>query len=176
MSTSTRSLALAALLLCGPLAVAAELEPWQGPPQAPSTELATPDGTPLPLVSLRGRVVLVNFWATWCEPCVEEMPSMQRLRERLGTQGFEILAVNFKEGPQRIDGFMRKMRLDFPVVRDDDGAAAKAWNVRIFPSSFVLDAQGNIRYTISGPIDWTSRAVEARIRALLARPTPASGE
>lgn len=156
-------------------ASAAELQPWKGPPQAPAFELMSPDGSTLALASLRGKVVLVNFWATWCEPCVDEMPSMQQLRTRLRPQGFEILAVNFKEGPQRIDGFMKKLKLDFPVVRDDDGAAASRWNVRVFPSSFILDAQGNIRYTVTGPIDWTSRDVESKIRGLLTRPVSAGG-
>lgn len=152
----------------------AELKPWTGAPQAPAIVLPAPDGTTLALEKWRGRVVLVNFWASWCEPCVEEMPAMQLLRERFDRSRFEILAVNFREHPQRIESFMKRMDIDFPVVRDDDGSVARNWGVRVFPSSFIVDATGRIRLAAIGPVDWTASDVEARIRALLS-PASAGG-
>ncbi len=147
----------------------AQLQPWSGPAAALPIALHKLGGKPFALTDLRGKVVLVNFWATWCEPCIEELPSMQRLRDRLGTAHFEVLAVNYQEGEPRIRAFLQRVPLDFPIVRDTDGGVARAWKVRIFPTSFVVDATQNIRYLLSGSLDWTSPEVERRVRALLPR-------
>jgi thiol-disulfide isomerase/thioredoxin len=145
----------------------AALQGWTGPLDAPPIELQTLDGVPLALTDLRGKVVVVNFWATWCEPCIEEMPSMQRLRETLAGEKFEILAVNFQEGEPRIRGFLKNVPVTFPIVRDTDGGVARVWKVRIFPSSFVVDADGAVRYRLVGAIDWTAPEVQKTLRALL---------
>ena len=158
---------LAALPWAGAARAQARLQPWTGNPAPPPIELNTIDGEPLSLASLRGKVVLVNFWATWCEPCIEEMPSMQRLRERLARRPFEILAVNHQEGRPRIRAFLDKVAVGYPIVRDTDGGVARAWKVRIFPSSFVVDAQGIIRLQLIGGTDWTSADVAARLEPLL---------
>ena len=160
-------LGLAALPLTRAAHAQPRLQPWSGEPAAPPLELHSLDGQPLSLSNLRGKVVLVNFWATWCEPCVEEMPSMQRLRERLAQRPFEILAVNHQEGRPRIRAFLEKVPVAFPIVRDTDGGVARAWKVRIFPSSFVVDAQGNIRLQLVGSTDWSSSAVVAQLEPLL---------
>ena len=106
----------------------------------------TIDGAPLSLQQLRGKVVLVNFWATWCEPCITEMPSLQRLHDQLRADGFEVLAVNYQEGPARINSFIDKMNFTLPVVRDTDGGVARAWGARVFPANYLVDRAGNIRY------------------------------
>jgi len=146
---------------------AGELKRWTGEPRAPAIDLLRTDGTPLSLAELRGKVVLVNFWATWCAPCVTEMPALQQLRDALGPQGLEVLAVNFQEGPARIDAFVQKLGLSLPVVRDTDGSVAKAWNARIFPASYVVDRSGRIRYGLIGGADWTSPELLSAIRELL---------
>lgn len=146
---------------------AGELQRWSGEPRAPAIDLLRTDGTPLSLAELRGKVVLVNFWATWCEPCVTEMPALQRMRDTLGPQGLEVLAVNYQEGPARIDAFVQKMGLHLPVVRDTDGSVAKAWNARVLPASFVVDQSGRIRYVLVGGADWTSVSLVNTIRELL---------
>jgi thiol-disulfide isomerase/thioredoxin len=154
--------------LFAPLSARAEgaLAPWTGAPSLP-IDLLRPDGAPLTLTDLRGKVVLVNFWATWCAPCVAEMPSLQRLRDMLGADGFEVLGVNLREGPARIDAFTQQTGVRFPIVRDTDGAVARAWGARIFPSSYVIDRTGRVRYVLAGEADWTSPALVATIRALL---------
>jgi thiol-disulfide isomerase/thioredoxin len=144
-----------------------ELKPWTGENPAPPIELKTLDGQPFKLEQLRGKVVLVNFWATWCEPCVEEMPSMQTLRERLAGAPFEIIAVNLQEGEARIRAFLQKVPVEFPIVRDTDGGVTRAWKARIFPSSYVVDAQGKIRYVLAGATDWTAPATVKTIESLL---------
>ncbi len=147
---------------------AAELKRWEGKPAAPPIDLLNVDGTPFSLQQLRGKVVLVNFWATWCEPCITEMPSLQQLREQLMASGFEVLAVNYQEGPARINSFVQKMNLTLPVVRDTDGSVARNWGARIFPASYLVDRAGNIRHSISGGADWTSPPLVSTIRTLLA--------
>jgi thiol-disulfide isomerase/thioredoxin len=167
MQRRTVLAALAAAPWAGGAAADARLEPWKGTPEAPPIALQGLDGTPTTLEGLRGKVVVVNFWATWCEPCVEEMPSMQRLRDRLAARPFEILAVNYLEGAPRIRSFLEKVPVGFPIIRDTDGAVTRAWKVRVFPSSFVVDAKGRIRYRIVGSTDWTASAIDTRLQALL---------
>ena len=160
-------LAAAGLACLAPPALAsAVLTEWKGPPAAPAIELFTPEGTKFTLASLRGKVVLVNFWATWCEPCVTEMPSLQRLRDQL-TPRFEVLGVNYQEGPARIKAFIDKSGISFPIVRDTDGAMAKAWGARIFPASYVIDRAGDVKHVLIGGADWTGPVLVSAIKKLL---------
>jgi peroxiredoxin len=174
VTPARRALLLAGLggaFLHGARAVeGATLKPWTGPQDAPPIELLRPDGVAFSLKQLRGKVVLVNFWATWCEPCIAEMPSLQRLRDDLGTEHFDVLGVNFQEGPARIEAFTRASGVTFPLVRDTDGAVARAWGARVFPSSFIVDRNGRIRYTLTGEAEWTNPALISTIRSLLGPP------
>ena len=111
--------------------------------------------------------MLVNFWATWCAPCIAEMPSMQQLRDKLSLAGFEVLAVNYKESEAKIGDFLKKRPLGMTILRDTDGALGGMWIVRTFPTSFIIDADQKIRYWVMGEVDWTSPSVEGRIRELL---------
>ena len=88
--------------------------------------------------------MVVNFWATWCPPCIEELPSIQRLWEDTRGAGLEVLAVNVGEPTERIDAFLRRFepRLDFPVLLDPDGKAFQVWGIRGLPKTFVVDKQG----------------------------------
>lgn len=153
-------------VLDSPLKAAGVLTEWTGSAAAPAIDLRTADGRRLSLSDLRDRVVLVNFWATWCEPCVTEMPALQRLRDRLSPQ-LEVLGVNYQEGPARINAFTDKAGITFPIVRDTDGAVARAWGARIFPASYLVDRAGRVRYVLVGASDWTSEAIVSRIRPLL---------
>jgi peroxiredoxin len=163
-----RTLLLAAAIAAagGQARAAGVMTDWKGPPAAPPIDLYTPGGDPFTLSSLLGKVVLVNFWATWCEPCVTEMPSLQRVRDQFAP-GFEVLGVNFQEGPARIKAFIDRSGITFPVVRDTDGAVAKAWGARIFPASFLVDRAGRVKHVLVGGADWTSPKLLSTIRALL---------
>ena len=161
---------LIAITLAGPRAYAGEdLKPWAGgaTPQLALKDLA---GNTVSLAELKGKVVLVNFWATWCAPCIHEMPSMQALRDKLGASGFDVLAVNYQEGAPRINDFLKKRPLKLTIIRDTDGKARTAWGVKVFPTSFIVDAEGRIRYSVLGDVDWTSPKVESQIRELLPKP------
>jgi len=143
------------------------LQPYKGNPLPPPLQLFDLDGRTQDLTQLRGRVVLVNFWASWCPPCVREMPSMQRLKEKLAGRPFTILAVNMAEPDKDVRAFLSKMNVDFPVPMDRDGAVLKGWKVFVFPTSFVLDAKGNIRLGVFGEVEWDSPEVMEKVVELL---------
>jgi thiol-disulfide isomerase/thioredoxin len=109
----------------------------------------------------------VNFWATWCEPCRDEMPSLERLRASLAGQPFEVLAVNLGEPVGRIERFLERMPLGFPMLLDRDTAVAKAWKARVVPATYVVGRDGRIRYVRYGELDWASEPVRKRIGELL---------
>jgi len=118
-------------------------------------------------------VVLVNFWATWCEPCRDEMPSINKLRASLAGQPFAVLAVNLAEPETRIRRFLEKVPMEFTVLLDRDTNVAKAWNARILPASYLLGPDGRIRYSVRGEIDWTHETVRKLIVGML---PPATGK
>ena len=149
-----------------PAAAGTDLVPWSGGPAA-TLSLKDLGGRSVNLADYRGKVVLVNFWATWCAPCIAEMPSMQALRDKIGTTKFDVLAVNYQEGTPRINDFLKKRPLTLTIVRDTDGAVRTAWGVKVFPTSFVVDTEGRIRYSVQGDVEWLSKKVESQIRDLL---------
>ncbi len=144
------------------------LTPWTGGATPP---LAVKDieGREWRLDHLGGRTVLVNFWATWCAPCVQEMPSLQRLRDRFAARGFEVIGINLEENAARIRPFLARYAVSFPVVRDHDGSVRSRWNVRIYPSSFVIGPDGRIALAAIGELDWDDPAVIARVQSVIGR-------
>lgn len=141
---------------------AATLAPWPGGP-TPELRGRTLAGQPFDLAQRKGRVVLVNFWATWCAPCVAEMPSLHRLGEKLGV---EAIAVNFQENAARIQPFLERLGIAMPVMRDHDGSVRAAWKVNVFPSTFVIAPDGSIALVATGEVDWDDPAIAAKIAAL----------
>ena len=142
------------------------LVPWKAA-ATPGLALGDLAGRPQRLADLRGRVVLVNFWATWCEPCREEMPSMQRLRAALAGRPFVVLAVNLAESEARVRRFLEQTPVPFPVLLDRDGGVAKAWRARILPASFVVGPDGAIRYVALGELDWSEDQIRRAMVALM---------
>jgi peroxiredoxin len=127
---------------------------------APDFTLKAVDGRSISLSSLRGKVVLVNFWATWCPPCREEMPSMEELYKNYAPGGLELLAINIEEdGPEFLPEFMREHPHSFPVLYDTEGAVRERYGVFQFPETFVVGRDGVIVDKVVGGIDWTSPRV-----------------
>lgn len=143
-----------------------ELQPYQGQQNLPLT-LKNTVGERVNLQAMQGKVVLVNFWASWCPPCVHEMPSMAMLKQSLEDKPFEILAVNLGESSQAIAEFQNKFPLNFPVLLDSTGTAVKDWQVFAYPSSYLIDAQGQIRYALFGGTDWMAGHHLEKINQLL---------
>lgn len=158
------------LLACAPIpSGAAEkkaLKPWTGGP-TPPLRLKDLQGKTHDLSEYRGKAVLVNFWATWCEPCREELPSMNRLKKTLEGQPFEVLAVDVGEEPAQIREFLAKLPVEFPVLLDQDSEAVREWKMFVLPTTFVLDSEGRIRYSYVGQLDWASSAVVNAIGGLM---------
>lgn len=159
-------LALILLLALALPAAAQPLKPWTGG-AAPALELTDTGGKLHRLADYRGRVVLVNFWATWCGPCREEMPSMERLRLALQDRPFVVLAVNVGEGARTARAFGEKMQLGFPLLLDRDTKTTRAWSARLLPASFIIGPRGEIRYSYLGAIDWARDDVRAAIEGLM---------
>jgi len=147
-------------------ASAQSLKEWKGG-AAPALELEDADGAMHRLVDYRGKVVLVNFWATWCEPCREEMPGMEALRSSLQARPFVVLAVNVGEGARAARAFRDKASLRFPLLLDRDMKTTRAWGARVLPASFVVGPDGRIRYSGYGAIDWTAAEVKSAIERLM---------
>jgi cytochrome c biogenesis protein CcmG, thiol:disulfide interchange protein DsbE len=143
-------------------------------PDFMATDLA---GNPVRLADLRGEVVLLNVWATWCPPCREEMPSMQRLHEEFATKGLHVVAVSIDAEPGRFDlggrrggdvhAFAREMRLTFPLWLDPAGDIQRIYRVTGVPESFVIDRTGTIVKKVIGPTEWDSDANRDLIARLL---------
>jgi thiol-disulfide isomerase/thioredoxin len=146
-----------------------DLRDFAGDPTPPSLALVDLHGRIHRLGDYRGRVVLVNFWASWCPPCVHEMPSMQRLADALSHEPFTILAVNMAETPAAVKAFVTyTVQVRFPILLDRDGAALQRWQVFAFPTSFVIGPHGRIRYALFGATQWDDAALVQKLRALLA--------
>lgn len=143
-----------------------KMKTWSGG-EPPLLALESLDGKQHQLTDYRGKVVVLNFWATWCAPCIEEMPSFERLAKRLKGEKFALLTVNFGEKPGRIKPFLEKIDVDVPVLVDGDMSVSRAWVKKGLPTTFVIDANQNIRYLVLGELEWDAPEVEAKIRQLL---------
>ncbi|WP_019556471.1 TlpA family protein disulfide reductase [Thiomicrorhabdus arctica] len=134
---------------------------------APDFELTDTAGNTIHLKEKRGKVILLNFWASWCGPCVKEIPSMNRLAKSFDADKFEIVSVNFKERPETISAFFKRVQVDFPVLMDLDGKIANQYEIFAFPSSFIIDAQGKLRYSVNAAIEWDDPQIKERIDSIL---------
>lgn len=163
----------AALLIVLPLCAAEHvfgadhLDPLVVPVAAPDFRLQDMEGRSHSLADHRDHVILMNFWASWCAPCVREMPSMQRLLDTLADRPFQVLAVNVAEPVQRLQSYLERQRLTFSVLLDPDSTAFYAWGVEVLPTSFLVDRQGRVRYRVAGEVDWGDPDVRATIERLL---------
>jgi peroxiredoxin len=140
--------------------------PW---PESATPALSLKDvgGRQHALADYRGSVVLVNFWATWCEPCRDEMVTMRKLQERLAGRPFVTLLVNYGESRIRVSEFVKRESIGFSVLLDPNQDASKAWRVRVLPSSFLIDANGRVRYSIIGELDWAGADAVTVVQELL---------
>lgn len=124
------------------------------PPQAEDFVLQTIDRGELRLSSFEGKVVLMNFWATWCPPCIEEMPSMQRLYESLPRETFEILAINMQEDRDTVQQFISQHNFEYPILLDVEGGVAQRYAVRGLPTSYVIAPDGSMPAALIGFAHW----------------------
>ena len=156
---------LSGLMLLSPVH-ARELQVYKGG-ATPPLVLKDLNGKTHDLKQYRGKVVLINFWATWCPPCRAEMPSMQRLKTKMAGKPFVILAVDMGETEAEVKAFLPQVKTDFTVLMDKDGRALKAWKVFAFPTSYLVDPQGKIRYGLYGAREWDAPDKAQKITQLM---------
>nr|WP_315465869.1 TlpA disulfide reductase family protein [uncultured Rhodoferax sp.] len=142
-----------------------DVQPWPRGRAAPAIPTVDTAGHVWSLQALRGKVVLINFWASWCEPCRAEMPSLQALAEREKAT-LVVLSINLKESPEAIARFVQSTGLTLPVLRDPQGDVARAWGIKIFPSTVLVDSAGQVRSVVRGALDWAGTEGEALWRPL----------
>jgi len=136
--------------------------------RAPEFSLLSLDGKTISLSSQRGKVVMVHFWATWCPPCVEELPTLERLYRAYIGKDLEILAVNIDEGGAgAVEQFMKKNRFALPVLLNPDQSVAREYGTFKFPETYIIDREGIVRRKIIGAADWTSPAAQKVILAMV---------
>lgn len=162
---------LAAVLLGASMAVHAESH-WvafssaTGQPPLPLI-LDGLDGKPVDLASFKGQVVLLNFWATWCDGCREEIPALNRLQQSYKESRLRVVGVNVGEGKARIAEFTEHIPMHYTILRDVDSAVLKAWHIRIMPNTFLIDRNGMLRYQLIGEADWNDPKIQAPLLELL---------
>ena len=141
-----------------------EVTPWSGP--LSGLGLVDITGKTWHWPDLQGRAVLLNFWASWCEPCRAEMPTLQQVADLYGADKLLVLAVNFKESAARALQFAKTTGIKLPVLLDSAGRAAGQWGVKVFPTTLMLDNRGQARHRVKGEVDWTSSAPGKLIEGL----------
>ena len=169
LATERRRFLAALALLALPLPLRAQprggFTPIPGVPPAPTLALPDLDDKPVDLARYRGKVVLVNFWATWCPPCRKEFPSLGRVRKLFRPAEFEVLAVNVGEDPETAFSFAGAV--DFPILFDRDSQAMARWQVKGLPSTYVVDRRGRLALRAVGGREFDDPAIVAQLRELL---------
>jgi thiol-disulfide isomerase/thioredoxin len=141
-----------------------------GSPAAPNLVLKTLDGKELSLAGLRGKTVLLNFWATWCPPCREEMPTLETLYQTYkDNKKFVFLSVDSAEPKATVSDFLAKNPYHFPVLLDTDGAMGYEWGVTAIPTTYLIDPQGRVVAGVRGAFDWSSPTFTAGLKALVGK-------
>ncbi|MBI5330443.1 MAG: TlpA family protein disulfide reductase [Betaproteobacteria bacterium] len=162
--------------MCAGWVAAADLPPLSRaltvlaePKPAPALRLPDLDGKTVDLAALRGKLVVVNFWATWCPPCRREMPSLERLRRQLGPQGLEVLAVDVGEDVDTVFAFTGQLEPgpEFRILLDRDSAAMQAWKVKGLPTTFVADPSGKVIFRAVGGREFDHESVIKQLQAHL---------
>jgi thiol-disulfide isomerase/thioredoxin len=166
-------LALAAVLLASLCAAPAgakdaALKAWPAGQATPPLELVDLEGKPWKLDQLRGKVVVVNFWATWCGPCVQELPVLGALARDGAKDGIAVVGVNYKEGLNAVGDFVAAHPIPYPVLRDRSGDAFKLWSPGVMPATIVVDRQGRARWRTVGEIPPEDKRLRAVVGELLA--------
>lgn len=144
-----------------------KLEELKDHPAAPDFTLSNPDGKKVALKDFRGKLVFLNFWATWCEFCRDEMPAMDRLYREFKGKGFEILAVNVKDNRKDALAFAKKLKVSYPIVMDPEGEIGLLYGAWAMPATYLIDRKGMVLARLWGPADWYSPGARNLIKTLL---------
>ena len=147
-------------------ATAAEVSLTTVSRDVPTFSLRSLDGATVDNAALAGKPWVINFWATWCPPCIEEMPAMNTAWETLESADVGMLAVNVGETPEAIETFLEQVEIDFPILLGDGARTLPDWNARALPTTLIVDADGQVIFEALGPRDWDDPALIERLTAL----------
>jgi thiol-disulfide isomerase/thioredoxin len=174
MPLFTRRLLLASLML-GARRIQASSQPeppglggaWPAQRPTPALKLSRLDDEPWDLNAQRGHVVLLNFWASWCQPCRAELPSLELLAHWYAPQALHVVTINYRESDATLRRFLEEMPISLPILRDTDGRTTRAWGLKMFPSTVAIGRDGRATHLCFGEVDWTSAAARTWIEHLL---------
>lgn len=163
---------LASLVISFPVAAdtSQTLTPIADRTPAPPFELQDLSGQMLRLADYVDRPVILNFWATWCPPCLAEMPAMQRAHEQVAHEGIAVIAVNVGDDPATVTEFLSKVPVAFPIPLDIDSEVVQSYPVKGLPTTFVIDPAGTLVYVAMGEREWDDAVLLDQVRALKTRP------
>ena len=164
------ALACAMLLPWRWAAAAHVVRAWPADRPVPPLEVTDLAGKPWHLEALAGQVVLLNFWATWCEPCRLEMPSLDAMAERRRGDGVAVAAVNYRERADVVRRYLEHAPFRSPVLLDSDGDATFAWTPRVFPTTVIVGRGGQPVHVVVGELDWESAEARTLIDPLVGPP------
>ena len=163
--------ALVLIFIAGLLYMFARADYRQGEPSLrgqPEKDFAlTVAGKPARLSDFRGQVVLLNFWATWCPPCVDEAPSLNALQRRIAPLGGTVLGISLDEDQAAYDNFLKTYQLNFPNYRDSSKKIALDYGTTMYPETYIIDRKGRLDRKIIGPQDWTSSELTTYLDSVL---------
>lgn len=146
------------------------------PVAAPVFALPDVAGKSVSLKDFRGKVVFINFWATWCIPCQWEMPDMDKLYQTFKDRGFVVLALSLDQGPPTVvENFVKERRLTYPVLLDSQAEVARLYGLRGVSGTYLIGADGNLRYAVFGPKEWFGEDARELIASLLPPPKKIGG-
>jgi len=141
-------------------------EPLKAGDKAPDFTLPSLHAQPISLNNFRRGVVVLNFWATWCPPCVEEAPSLKRFADELQGSGVTVIGVSVDHDPQALERFVREAQLTFLIARDPDQTVASRYGTFKFPETYIIDSNGKIAEKLIGAVDWQDPKIVAYVRGL----------
>jgi thiol-disulfide isomerase/thioredoxin len=144
------------------------VKPWPAARPVPELDVADLDGKPWKLEAHAGKVIVLNFWATWCEPCRLEMPSLDAMALKLKPQGLVVCAINYKETAETIRQFLERMSFKATILLDPDGDATSDWTPRVFPSTVLIGRDGKPSSIVVGDLDWMGGVAKGLLEPLLA--------
>ena len=162
------SFGLAAVPLHAQLAGPLLMDTPRKPVPALDFEASTPDGKRVRLKDYRGKVVFLNFWATWCVPCLREMPAMERLSKKMAGRAFTILAVNLMETPAQVRKFLEEIPVTFTIVMDTTGEISENYGATSLPLTYIIDKKGRVIHRALGPREWDGKESLALFKKLAA--------
>ncbi|MGE5569616.1 MAG: TlpA family protein disulfide reductase [Rhodospirillales bacterium] len=136
--------------------------------KAPDFSIVTDSGSTITRSNFGGKLLVLNFWATWCPPCIQEMPSLNEFQKHFAAEGVVVLGVSVDQNPRAYENFLSKVNVAFQTARDPESRISTEYGTFKYPETYIINREGRVVEKIIGAANWTDEAMLARVRALLA--------